>query len=111
MRYERGDVVLLDMPFSDGLTRKKRPALIIANGTFLDATADLIVCAVTSQLRARRYPGAAEVQDWHEAGLLKPSVVKASIQTVDRALVDRRLGRLTARDVNLVDEALRSVLF
>lgn len=111
MPYERGDVVLLDLPFTDGTARKKRPALIVANASFLIRTLDLIVCAVTSQQRADRLPGSTTVEQWGEAGLLKPSVVKASIHTVDRALVSRRLGRLTSHDLGRVDESLRSVLF
>jgi mRNA-degrading endonuclease toxin of MazEF toxin-antitoxin module len=111
MPYERGDVVLLELAFSDGTARKKRPALIVVNASFLAGTSDLIVCAITSQQRAERVPGATAVRSWEEAGLLKPSVVKASLHTIDRALVDRRLGRLTPQDLTRVDDSLKSVLF
>ena len=45
------------------------------------------------------------------AGLLKASIVKASIHTVDRDSVERRLGRLDGSDSEIVDDALRSILF
>src|SRR6266481_2896614 len=99
MPYERGDVVLLELPFSDGTATKKRPALIVANATYLASTSDLIVCAITSQTRAERIVGATAVRRWREARLLKRSVVKASIHTLDRASVYRRLGRLTTEDL------------
>ena len=111
MRCERGDVVLLDLPFSDATGRKKRPALVIANAAYLESTTDLIVCAITSQQAVARIAGSTSLMSWKEAGLIKPSVVKASLHTVDRALIERRLGRLDGSDLQVVDEALRSVLF
>ncbi len=111
MLYSRGDVVLLELPFSDGTGKKKRPALVIANETYLSATTDLIVCAITSQQRALAFPGATGIRNWKEAGLLKPSVVKATIDTVNRALVYKRLGRLNVEDLAEVDRSLRTVLF
>jgi mRNA-degrading endonuclease toxin of MazEF toxin-antitoxin module len=38
MIYRRGDVVLLELPFSDRTGKKKRPGLVIANETYLSAT-------------------------------------------------------------------------
>jgi mRNA interferase MazF len=112
MIYRRGDVVLLELPFSDRTGKKKRPGLVIANETYLSATSDVIVCAITSQTqRALAFPGATEVRRWKEAGLLAPSVVKATIHTVDRALIDKRLGGLDSQDLSRVDESLMTVLF
>ena len=111
MLYRRGDVVLLELPFSDRTGKKKRPALVIANETYLAATSDVIVCAVASQPRAGAFPGATQVRFWRDAGLLAPSVIKATIHTVDRVLIDRRLGTLHPEDLSEVDRSLRAVLF
>lgn len=111
MRCDRGDVVLLDLPFSDATGRKKRPVLVIANAAYLENTNDVIVCAITSQPAAARVAGSTPLRSWKEAGLLEPSIVKASIHTVDRASVERRLRRLDRSDSKVVDDALRSVLF
>jgi mRNA interferase MazF len=46
------------------------------------------------------------VRDWQTAGLLKPSVIKPIIATVDARIVHRQLGRLQADD----QAALRQVL-
>ena len=43
---------------------------------------------------------------WKEAGLLKPSVLKPVVATIERGLVLRKLGRLAAED----RRALRGVL-
>lgn len=107
----RGDVVLLDLPFSDLTGFKRRPALVISNEKYLGSTLDLIICAVTSNLKAVRFPGSTQVLEWQEAGLLRPSVITAQIFTLDQGLVLRRLGRLTAEDLNRADQNLQAILF
>ena len=57
------------------------------------AKPDFILMAVTSQRRAASL-GEVEVRAWQEAGLLKPSVIKPVLTTVEKRMVVRRLGRL-----------------
>lgn len=52
---------------------------------------DLIIMAVTSQLRAENSFD-CPVNDWQAAGLLKPSTVKPVITTIEQGLVIKRLG-------------------
>jgi mRNA interferase MazF len=47
-----------------------------------------------------------EVVDWQGAGLLKPSVFKPVLMTVEPHLIVRKLGRLGRKDV----EGLRQIL-
>jgi mRNA interferase MazF len=54
--------------------------------------------AVTSQVKPIAKFGEVEVSDWQKAGLLKPSVVKPVITTVERRIVIRQLGRLEPAD-------------
>ncbi|MGK2940880.1 MAG: type II toxin-antitoxin system PemK/MazF family toxin [Immundisolibacter sp.] len=57
----------------------------------------MIVMAVTSQLRPQnRFD--IPLQDWRQAGLLKPSVVKPVIATIEKLLVIRSLGSLSDKD-------------
>jgi len=46
-----GEIVLLKFPFTDGLSLKKRPALIIND--YNDG--DVIVCRITSQIYQTKY--------------------------------------------------------
>ena len=62
--------------------------------------------AVTSQARPAATLGEVKVADWKTAGLIKPSVVKAVITTIDAALVIRRRGQLNTAD----QEALRRAI-
>jgi mRNA interferase MazF len=66
---------------------------------------DVVVMAVTSQLsKPSRAPGDILITEWEKAGLLKPSLIKPVIATLERGLILRKLGELRDRD----REALRA---
>jgi mRNA interferase MazF len=52
MRLQFGDVVLVPFPFTDQSTTKQRPGVIVSSAAYHAARRDLILMAVTSQLRA-----------------------------------------------------------
>lgn len=101
-----GDVVLVPFPFTDQTASKQRPAVVISTAAYNAARPDIILMAVTSQLRASAAYGEVWLADWHAAGLLKPSAVKPVIATLEAPLVIRQLGTLTDAD----SQALRSAL-
>jgi mRNA-degrading endonuclease toxin of MazEF toxin-antitoxin module len=49
--YEFGDIVLVPFPFTDQPTTKQRPAVVISSSTYQRERPDLIILAVTSQVR------------------------------------------------------------
>ncbi len=104
--YEFGDVVLVPSPFTDQSTTKRRPAVVVSSDAYHRERPDLIILAVTSQVRPQAALGEASVAKWKEAGLLRPSVLKPVVATIERGLVLRKLGRLEEED----RQALRAVL-
>jgi mRNA interferase MazF len=98
MQFEFGDIVLVPFPFTNQATSKKRPAVVVSNRAYNVARPDVVVMAVTSQLRADPGLGEIAVVQWQEAGLLKPSTVKPVFATLEQALVLRRLGVLDTID-------------
>jgi len=104
--YEFGDVVLVPFPFTDQSITKRRPAVVVSSDAYHRARADLVILAVTSQARLAAGAGDVAVAKWEEAGLLRPSVLKPVVATIERGLVLRKLGRLADED----RAALRNVL-
>ena len=96
--YEFGDIVLVPFPFTDQSTTKQRPAVVISSAAYQRERPDLIILAVTSQVRPAATVGEIQVMDWKQAGLLKPSVMKPVIATIERRLVRKRLGKLCTED-------------
>lgn len=106
MRYAFGDVILVPFPFTDQSTTKRRPAVVISSSRYNTARPDLIVLAITSQVRASLAFGEALIVDWQTAGLIKSSVFKPLITTIEQVLVIKQLGNLSTAD----ETALRAVI-
>ncbi len=101
MSFEFGDVVLVPFPFTNQIESKKRPAVIVSSQAYNSVKPDVVVMAITSQLRPSPEFGEIWIPVWQEAGLLKPSAVKPVFAMLERDLIIRQLGRLP-EDVQLI---------
>jgi mRNA interferase MazF len=110
MQLAFGDVVLVPFPFSDESTTKQRPAAVISTDRYQRERPDVIIPAITSQVRPILGFGEALVTDWQAARLIKPSVFKPLITTIEQNLVIKKLGTLAATDQQALREVLRTVL-
>lgn len=108
--YEFGDVVLVPFPFTDQSSTKRRPAVVVSSDAYHRERPDLIILAVTSQARPQTAIGEAVVTKWKEAGLLRPSVLKPVVATIERGLVLRKLGRLAEEDRATLRKVLGDIL-
>ena len=108
--YEFGDLILVPFPFTDQSATKRRPAVVVSSAAYHRTRPDLLIMAVTSQQPSTLSVGEVQVQDWRGAGLLKPSVLKPVITTIDPALVLKKLGQLTSTDQAALRQALTTIL-
>jgi mRNA interferase MazF len=108
--YNRGEVVLVDIPFSGAEGYKRRPAVVISVDAFNLAGIKLIVAAITSNVSPPFRPGDTLLNNWSAAGLLKPSAVRGVLATVDKADIARKLGTLSASDFAQVEQAIANIL-
>ena len=108
--FEFGDIVLVPFPFTDQRATKKRPAVVVSSAAYNAARPDLIVLAITSQSRPTTGATEATVRHWRTAGLLKPSVFKPLLATLEQALVLRRLGKLAPADRAALHDLLRFII-
>lgn len=107
--YSFGDLVLVSFPFTNLQTTKRRPAVVIHSRAYHDRP-DVILMAITSQVRERLATGETLLQDWRAAGLAKPSVLKPLIATLEKAQIVKKLGRLSATDQKQLADVLNSIL-
>ncbi len=85
-------------PFTDQRGSKQRPAVVISSTEYNQARPDIILMAVTSQIRAKVGFGETVIEDWQAAGLLKPSAIKPILFTAEKTIVRRLLGKLGDKD-------------
>ena len=107
---EFGDLVLVPFPFTDHSTTKRRPAVVVSSAAYQRERPDLVILAVTSQVRPLADFGEAAIAKWKEAGLLRPSVLKPVLATIERGLVLRTLGRLADEDRAALRRVLAQIL-
>lgn len=107
--YNRGDVVLVSFVFSDESEKKLRPAVVISSSAYNRARQEVVVAAITSNIR-RRHLGDHLIANWKGAGLLFPSLVTGIFRTIKRTMADRKLGTMPKPDMEAIDEELRRSL-
>lgn len=110
MTYKAGEIVLVGFPFTSLSTTKKRPAVVISSSTYQASRPDIILLAITSQVRQPLGFGESMLSDWQDAGLLKPSVFKPLIATIEQSLIIRSMGQLSPRDRQALHRILGSLL-
>lgn len=98
--YNFGDVLLVPFPFTDQTGTKKRPAVVVNSTIYNQRHSDLILMAITSQVRKPLNFGELEIVEWQKAGLLKSSVVKPVFTTIEERVVIKKLGNLEISDEN-----------
>lgn len=111
--FKRGQVIVVDVPFSDRSGTKPRPAMIISADAFHRGLPDIIVCPISSQPRyfTRPGPGDCPLRAWRVIGLRHPSTLRVSkLLAIDKRIVRRTLGTASREDLAHVDGALRQAL-
>ena len=98
--YNKGEVYLADVIFTDGSEIKKRPVVIVSGKEYNNKRDEIIVSAITSNIIRKIY-GDIPIKNWSEAGLLYPSVATGLLFTIKKDLLGKRLGNLS--DVDLID--------
>jgi mRNA interferase MazF len=111
--YKRGQVIVVNVPFSNHTGIKPRPALVISADAFHRDLPDLVVCPISSQPRYYQRPGTGDcpLQQWRAVGLRHPSTVRISkLLAVDKEIIKRTLGVLAQKDLIQVEKGLRQAL-
>ena len=100
----RGDVVVVDFPFTDLRTAKRRPALLVK---VVDSE-DVILCQITSQLKFDSFSIKLSNEDFETGSLHKDSFIRPNrIFTLHQNLILKKVGTLKTEQMALI---LRNIL-
>ncbi|MFW5443862.1 MAG: type II toxin-antitoxin system PemK/MazF family toxin [Methylococcaceae bacterium] len=108
--FEIGAIVLIAFPFTDQTGSKRRPAVVISSKAYQEAKPDIILMAVTSQVKTQKLLGEVIIDEWKAAGLLKPSVIKPVIFTAEKRLIRKTLGQLKQVDIQQLKQNLTVII-
>jgi mRNA-degrading endonuclease toxin of MazEF toxin-antitoxin module len=104
-------VVVVNVPFTGQTGSKPRPALVVSVRAFHKKLLDMIVCPISSQPRFYQKPGPGDhpLEQWKTVGLRHPSTARlSSLLAIEKKLVKRVLGTLTADDLARIEDGLRA---
>ena len=105
--FVKGDVVVLNFPFSDLSGSKKRPAFVL---TDLPGE-DIILCQLTSKAKSDPFALLLEPHDFITGGLPVVSLIRPNkIFTADKNLIFSVAGHLSERKTNDVLNAVIAVI-
>jgi mRNA interferase MazF len=109
---KRGDVVLVDWPYSDRTGSKLRPAVVVQADFLNTLIDDTILVQITRTMHG--IPGTEVLLDPAQetaSGLSHPSFAScANLLTADPALINQTIGYLSDAVLQQVNECLKKVL-
>jgi mRNA interferase MazF len=116
MKVQRGDVILLDHPFSDASGSKVRPALVVQSDVRNAKLTDTIVALVTRNLtHVATDPTQMLIDlatpDGKASGLKVNSAVKCgNLYTVHEDHIQKKIGSLSAALMVQINDCLKTAL-
>ena len=110
MTYKPGDIVLVNFPFTDLISSKVRPAIVITT-----KGEDIIILGIFSKLSEKIQDSWVIIEETAEyftvTGLKKKSIIKTEkIAVVHSSIVKKTLGSLQEDIFTTVKEKLRKTL-
>jgi len=114
MSVSRGDIVLVDYPFSDRTGSKVRPALVVQADTLNRRIADTILASIsrsTHRASATQLFIDISTLDGSGTGLRQDSMIQCeNLLTFDQRLVINKIGRLSAPLLERIADCLKAAL-
>lgn len=109
--YKQGDMLLIPIPFSDLTSIKKRPVMVLSNDQYNNQTEDIIVAAITSNIRGIEFEVLLEDENMLEGKLPKISCIRSDkIYTLSKDIIIKRFGKITSTKVLDVITKLNDIM-
>src|SRR5205085_12135337 len=111
----RGDIVIVDFPFTTGTQSKVRPALVIQNDRDNQRLAKTIVAMISGNLRRAAEPTHCLIDpgtpEGASSGLHGPSVVVCvNLYTLEQGDILRTVGQVSAVSLQRINDGLKMAL-
>jgi len=96
-RFVAGDIVIVNFPFSDLTSSKKRPSLILRK----IAGDDFVLCEITANSYEKTEETSIKQTDFAEGTLKRNSFVRFSkLFTGDYSIIEYKIGKLKEEKLN-----------
>jgi len=107
--FSKYDVIVVKFPFASSLKYKARPAIVVSSDLYNEKSREtLLILAVSSSIE-NKLDFELEILHWKESGLLKPSIFKSALATIEKDFVISKLGSLAQSDVSRMEKLIEII--
>ena len=93
------DIIIVKFPFASSLKYKARPAVVISSDYYnKNKRNTFLILAISSNISSKQ-SFEEELTEYKDIGLLKPSIFKASIATIEKDFVIAKVGMLGDKNI------------
>ena len=116
MNVRRGDIVIVDYPYSDQIRSKIRPALVVQSDIWNQRLDTTIIASITGSRRRRvgaptQYFIDTATEDGQQTGLRLNSIVQCeNLLTYNKNRILNVIGRLSDGAMQQIDACLKAAL-
>jgi len=108
--FDKGDILILELPFTDLIGRKLRPVLVLSSSKLNEHSKDIIVVKISSFQRIPNYEVKLEQRDLEEGKIKKTSYIHChSIFTVEKSLILKKIGRVKRETIDKVNKKMMEI--
>jgi len=115
MKFRRGDIVIALFPNADGSPPKARPVLVIQSDIYNLKLGNVIVAAITTDLKHSRDPASflivANTPEGRSTGLRQDCVVSCiNLATIHESLIAKKIGHFSQFHMERANDCLKVAL-
>lgn len=114
MIVSRGDVVLVDFPYSDGTGSKVRPALVVQADSLNQRRADTILVSISKSQRhalpTQLFIGVSTPEGIASGVRCDSSIQCENLLTLEQEQIVAKIGRLPDPQMDCIDACLEAAL-
>lgn len=108
---DQRDIVLVPIPFTDLTSQRRRPVVVISNDEYNRSTDDIVVVAMTSNLRPAGYSFIITSADLDMGTLQRPSRIRVDkIYTLAQSIVVKRFGQVNGATLGRIRQLLSELV-
>jgi len=103
------DVVIVKFPFASSLKYKARPAVVVSSNLYNTNTRNTLLILAISSSNENKLDFEIDVDAWEDAGLLKPSIFKSAIATIEKDYIMAKVGILSRGDREQLEKMIKKI--
>jgi len=100
------DVVVVKFPFASSIKYKARPAVIISSDQYNTNKRNTLLIMAISSSQENKLDFEIDVENWKDSGLLKPSIFKSAIATIEKEYIITKIGSLSDNDIKQLENMI-----